>query len=144
MKAYTSPSERRGMNAHFCCLWKAIGNKETIDRGAVWRDGTYLHWTMCSNAKELTHSLLTWIDVKYILLSGMGRSECKNNFMWTLLPDTLILSFSQEWWHIAVTTGLERLNSEDCCEFKSSLDYTVSSRSACTTEWNLVSKNKAK
>lgn len=75
-----------------------------------------------------------------------GRSEWENNTIHvnTPPPHALILSFSQVWLHVAVTTELERLNSEDYCEFKSSLYYTVNARSAYTTEGTLASKNKGK
>ena len=48
------------------------------------------------------------------------------------------------WWHTLLIPALRRQRLADLCEFKASLVYKVSSRSASTTQKNPVSKKLRK
>ena len=48
------------------------------------------------------------------------------------------------WWSILLIPALRRQRQEDLCDFKASLVYRVSSRTARTTQRNTVSKNKTR
>ena len=56
-----------------------------------------------------------------------------------VLEDT-VLSWQQ--WCIPLIPALSRQRQEDLCEFKANLVYTVSSRTARTTQRNLVLKKQ--
>jgi hypothetical protein len=71
------------------------------------------------------------IQTKQWMMTTKKKSELRFMFI-----------FSQAQWCTPLVPALRRQRQMDLCEFKASLVYIVSSRTAWTTQWEPVSKNK--